>query len=55
MSPSRPNGWTEWADIFCGHSGIPGGCFRLNKFEFFFPKFFFSKFFFLWATRNDAL
>ena len=18
---SRPNGWTDWAEIFCGHSG----------------------------------
>ena len=20
---SRPNGWTEWADIFCGHLWVP--------------------------------
>ena len=29
FSYSRPNGWTEWADIFCGHSGMAEGCFRL--------------------------
>ena len=22
---SRPNGWTDWAEIFCGHSGVAGG------------------------------
>ena len=22
---SRPNGWTDWAEIFCGHSGVTGG------------------------------
>jgi len=22
---SQPNGLTEWADIFCGHSGVAGG------------------------------
>ena len=21
---SRPNGWTDWAEIFCGHSEAPG-------------------------------
>ena len=21
---SRPNGWTEWAEIFCGHSWVAG-------------------------------
>ena len=29
---SRPNGWTEWAETFCGHSW--GGCQRL-KIDFF--------------------
>ena len=28
MSPIA-NGWTECAEIFSGHSGVPGGCFRL--------------------------
>ena len=23
---SRPYGWTEWTDIFCGHSWVAGGC-----------------------------
>ena len=35
---SRPNGWTKWADIFCGHSrvagGRGGGCLRLKLFLF---------------------
>ena len=31
----RPNGWTEWAEIFCGHSLVAGGCQSKNKFEFF--------------------
>ena len=22
VSSGRPNGWTEWADIFCGHSWV---------------------------------
>ena len=22
----RPNGWTEWTECFCGHSGVAGGC-----------------------------
>ena len=22
---SQPNGWTDWAEIFCGHSGVAGG------------------------------
>ena len=22
---SRPNGWTDWADIFWGHSWVAGG------------------------------
>ena len=22
---SRPNGWTEWADTFCGHSWVAWG------------------------------
>ena len=21
----RPNGWTEWAEIFCGHSRVTKG------------------------------
>ena len=30
---SRPNGKTEWTDIFCGHSWVAEGCFR-KKFRF---------------------
>ena len=26
---SWPNGWTDWAEIFCGHSWVAGGCYRL--------------------------
>ena len=44
---SRPNGWTEWAEIFCGQSWVAGGCYRLKKLEFFsFKTFFFRKSFF---------
>ena len=43
---SRPNSWTEWAKNFCGHSWVPGGCFRLKKSFFFgFQNFFVFKFF----------
>ena len=28
---SRPNGWTEWAYNFCGHSWEAGGCYRLKR------------------------
>ena len=28
----RPNGWTEWAEIYCGHSGV---CYRLKNSKFF--------------------
>ena len=41
---SRPNGWTDWAYIFCGHSWVAGGCYRLKDFDIFFN--FFSKFLF---------
>ena len=34
---SWPNGRTEWAEIFCGHSLVTGGCFRLKKIDNFFP------------------
>ena len=45
---SRPNGWTDWAEILCGHSGVAGGCYRLKNRNFFFlfEKFFFQIFFF---------
>ena len=39
---SRPNSWTDWADIFCGHSGVAGGWHRLKKIR----KFFFQNLFF---------
>jgi len=27
---SRPNNWFEWAEIFCGHSEVAEGGFRLK-------------------------
>ena len=43
---SRPNSWTEWTEIFCGHSWVAGGvigkkigCFSLKV--YFFKIFFF--------------
>ena len=48
---SRPNGWTGWAEIFWGHSGVPRGCFRLKKSIFFFIFFVFN-FFIHWQRRE---
>ena len=31
---------TDWAEIFCGHSWVAGGCYRLKKFSNFFLHFF---------------
>ena len=28
---NRPNGWTDWAEVFWGHSGVIRRCFRLKK------------------------
>ena len=44
VTDSRPNSWTEWADIFCGHSGVLGGCFRVKKIKFFLFQIFFLTF-----------
>ena len=43
---SRPNGWTDWAEIVCGHSWVAGGCYRLKKLDFFFQNIFFFYIFF---------
>ena len=48
---SRPNGWTDWADKFCGHSWVAGGCYRLNKMENIFSEYFVQIFFFHWQRR----
>ena len=38
---SRPNGWTEWAEILCGHSWVAGAKkIRNDKFFFKFIIFF---------------
>ena len=37
---NRPIGWTEWDDIFCGHSWVAWGSSRLKKLNF--KEFFFS-------------
>ena len=52
---SRPNGWTEWADIFCGHSWVAGVCLRLKRIETFLLKYFFKNFnffFFFFGQRR---
>ena len=36
VTDSRPNGWTDWAEILCGHSWVAVVCFRLEKNQFFF-------------------
>ena len=43
---SRPNGWTDWAEIFCVHSLVAGGCYKLKNRNFFFKFVFFKIFFF---------
>ena len=42
---SRPNGWTDWAEIFWGRSWVAGGCYRQKKIVFS-NIFFFDNFFF---------
>ena len=52
---SLPNGWTDWAKNFCGHSWVAEGCYTLKKCEFcFFFKNYFFKFFFLRATPGPS-
>ena len=40
----RIEGWTDWGEIFCGHSWVAMGCYRLKllflKFKFIFKYFF---------------
>jgi len=44
---SRPNDWTDWAEIFCGHSCMAGGFNRLkNRIFFIFLSSFFQKYLF---------
>ena len=40
---SRPNGWTKWADIFCGYSWVAWGRHSLKKKQFFSNFFIFFK------------
>ena len=43
VSYSRPKGWTELANIFCGHSWVAGGCYGLKKkTKIIFQQFFFN-------------
>ena len=39
---SRPNGWTDWAEFFCGQSWVAGGCYRLKNSTFKNNFYFFS-------------
>ena len=48
VANSRRNGWTDWTEIFCGHSCVAGGC---NKNVCFYQTFF-SIFF---STGNAGL
>ena len=34
---SRPNGWTDWAEICCGHLWVAGECYKPKK-NFIFKK-----------------
>ena len=29
---SRPNGWNDWAEFFCGHIWVAEGCYKKNRF-----------------------
>ena len=49
---SWPNGWTDWAEFFCGHSWMAGGLYRLKKFENYFSKFFFLENLFFHGQRR---
>ena len=49
---SWPNGWTDWAEIFCGHLWVAGGCYRLKKNSNFFPENVFIKIFFFHGQRR---
>ena len=50
---SRSNGWTDWAEFFCRHSWVAGGCNRFKKFDFL--QFFFSKFEFFFSRAMSGL
>ena len=43
---SRPNGWTEWAEIFCVHTCVASGVSKAKKCFFFFADNFTS----FWIT-----
>ena len=30
---SRQNDWTDWAEIFCGHSWMAEGCYKLYSYR----------------------
>ena len=49
---SRPNGWTDYAEIYCGDWGVAGGWHRLKKFEIVFFKIFFYFFKIFFSTGN---
>ena len=42
----RPNGWTDRAEFFCGHSWVAKGCHRLKKSKFYFSTFFLNLYFY---------
>ena len=49
---SRPNGWTEWAETFCGHSEVKGDVLGKKKTFFHLLK---NKFqYFPWATPGSS-
>ena len=52
---SRPNGWTDWAEIFCEHSLVAEACHRLKKSKYFFFKNFSSFFQFFFQGQRRAL
>ena len=49
---SRQNSWTDYAEIFCRHLGVAGGCYRLKQIQTYFLNFFFI--YFLYVFQNKC-
>ena len=50
---SRPNGWADWAEFFCGNSWVGGVVIGKKKIEFF-STFIFFNFFWPRATQGPS-
>ena len=45
IKQDRQNGWIDWAEIFCGHTGVAGECY-MRIFSHFLKTFYFH-----WQNR----